>query len=275
MCHSTTGWTASKRVHVMKPISKFEASYQLSKMMDLTASVCAVSGLTVWPNADLPTSSLSLTVRCCYNVIMFVVLLEASVTHMPPPSVSISTVQLLRIYLNFSFLRIVVQVSLLVLILCHLKVVYVMPTFKFLWPGRHVASPVSKRTVWCLPAVAAVHEPTRKHTLAFEWLRLRGIPHTVPESVSRRPIGSTNVMVKNNMPPHGIKVYGRSGVKVAYTPKLGGRWRRVVSLSSRIHYALTRRLGEHQSHSEHLREEKNLLHCRESNRGSSAIQSVA
>ena len=60
MCHSTTGRTASKRVHVMLPISKLEASYQLSKMMILSASVCAISALSVWPNADLPTNFLSL-----------------------------------------------------------------------------------------------------------------------------------------------------------------------------------------------------------------------
>jgi len=47
-----------------------------------------------------------LTVRWCYNVITFVVLLVAVVTYLPPPSVSISTVQLLRTYLNFSLLRI-------------------------------------------------------------------------------------------------------------------------------------------------------------------------
>lgn len=149
-----------------------------------------------------------LTVRCCYDIIMFVVVLVPIVTYLPPPSVFIFTVQLLRIYLNFSLLRVAVQVSLLVLKLYHLKAVYVMPTFKFLWPGRHVASPVSKWNIWCLSAAAAVHEPTRKHALAFEWLNLHEIPHTVPESMSRRPIGFTNVMVKNNVPPHGVKAYG-------------------------------------------------------------------
>ena len=94
--------------------------------------LCVCNQWANWPNADLPTSFLSLTVRWCYNVITLVVLLVAIVTHLPPPSVSISTVQLLRIYLNFSFLRIAVHVSILVLKLCHLKVVYVMPTFKFL-----------------------------------------------------------------------------------------------------------------------------------------------
>jgi len=139
---------------------------------------------------------------------MFVILLVTIVTYLPLPSGFISTVQLLRIYLNFNLLHIAVQVSLLVLILCHLKTVYLMPTLKFLWPGRHVASPVSKRTVWCFSAAAAIHKPTRKDTLAFEWLSLRGIPHTVPESMSRRPIGFTNVRVKNNMPPHGVQAYG-------------------------------------------------------------------
>jgi hypothetical protein len=142
---------------------------------------------------------------------MFVVSLVAIVTYLPPPSCFISTVQLLIVYLNFSLLRIAVQISLLVLILCHLKAVYVMPTFKFLWPGIHVASPVSKRTVWCFPAAAAAHRPTRKDILAFKWLSLHGIPHTVPESMSRQPIGSTNVMVKNNMPPRSSGVWG-SGV---------------------------------------------------------------
>jgi hypothetical protein len=60
MCHSTTGRTAPKRVHVMSPISKSEASYQLSKTMALSASVCAISELAVWQNADLPTRFLSL-----------------------------------------------------------------------------------------------------------------------------------------------------------------------------------------------------------------------
>jgi len=63
---------------------------------------------------------------------MFVVVLVPIVTYLPPPSVFIFTVQLLRIYLNFSLLRVAVQVSLLVLKLYHLKAVYVMPTFKFL-----------------------------------------------------------------------------------------------------------------------------------------------
>jgi len=45
----------------MLPIIKLEASYQLSKMMALSASVCAVSELAVRPNADLPTSFLSLS----------------------------------------------------------------------------------------------------------------------------------------------------------------------------------------------------------------------
>jgi len=60
MGHSTTGRTASKRVNVMLPISKLEASYQVSKMMALSASVCAISELAVWPNADLPIGFLSL-----------------------------------------------------------------------------------------------------------------------------------------------------------------------------------------------------------------------
>ena len=63
---------------------------------------------------------------------MFVILLVTIVTYLPLPSGFISTVQLLRIYLNFNLLHIAVQVSLLVLILCHLKTVYLMPTLKFL-----------------------------------------------------------------------------------------------------------------------------------------------
>jgi len=61
MCHSTTRRTASKHVHVMLAISKLEASYQLSKVMALSASECAISELAVWPNADLSTSFLSLS----------------------------------------------------------------------------------------------------------------------------------------------------------------------------------------------------------------------